>query len=205
MSWKNTKSFIGTLLASLFLTSAVIADGGKGRYEEKLGYDVDWTTIMMLFSPRFEKEPYLSNLDVHSVVAVDTFSDSGSVWNWLYRDAETFTPNEPWLHATYIDSDIVPVAQKYNVQEFFDAIIMVRSNTFWDMYDLLEKGWILGNMRQEVFDQSSTVDEPGNYFDPRNFSREQNGRNYDGIYVNNAVYRISTEHAYVFSFGDGID
>ena len=203
MSWKRTITFIGTLLlmTGVFLTPVVAYEG---RLVEKQNFDAEYMDIMILFSPDFEKEPYLSELDVHSVVAIDTFSDiTMGVWSWLYRAAEE--TNEPWLHATYIDADIVPVGHRYNVQEFFDAVIMVRSVTHWDMYQLLDSGWTLGNMHHVLFDGASTIPEPGNYFEPRNFHREQDGRFYEGIRVDNVIYRISTKYAHVFSYGDGFD
>ena len=206
MSWKSVKSGISILIVSavsLLFGSVVIAEG-EGRNKEKYGYSNEWMYGMMLFSPNFEKEPKLTNLDVHSVVAVDTFGGlSEGVWKWMYSSANE--SNESWLHATYIEGDIVPHGNLYNVQDFFDAIFMVRSNTFTDMYDLLENGWILGDMQHDLIDASLTESGDQYFFVPRNFDREQLDRIWETIYVDNTVYRIPTEHAHSFSYSDGLN
>ena len=212
MSWDYMKStvyiLIATLIASATITllfASTVLAGGEGRYEEKLYTENEWMYGLMLFSPNFDKEPNLHNLNVHSVVAVDTFSRATSgAWTWMHRVVGSES-NDPWTHATYIDADIVPVGHRYNVQEFFDAVIMIRENTFWDLYDLLDSGWKLGSMEHDLFNAALTEDQSRNFFEPRIFNREQNGRIYEGIVEENVIYRIPTSHAYSFSYSDGLD
>ena len=210
MFWEKTKKSVYIFIAALvvdsismlfFGPSRVNADESEyeGRYMERFNGDNEWTFAVILFSPKFNRVPELQSLDVHSTVAIDSFSiNSKFAWDWMHGYASEL--DESWIHATYIDADIVPVAHKYDVQEYFDAIFMLRENTFYDVYDLLDEGWRIGDLEHWHFNEVelNTLPVPTNLFEPRVFTpSQQNGRVYDNV-EGNVIYRIPIEHVDVF-------
>ena len=187
-------------MSMLFSTTAIAGD--EGRYEEKYNYNNEWLYAVLLFSPEYEKERAVWSFEPNDVIAIDTFGGhSRGIWNYIILNLHEDTLEyDLWPHALFVDADIVPFGDIPKFQKHFDAIFMVRQNTFFDIGSLIEDGWTLGDLEIDNINKAVIVvgqdDTVVNLFEPMEL---------DSIYSDHTIYRIPAEFDYVFAQGNVLD
>ena len=199
MSLKSFKVSIAALALvamSILFSSMAFAEEDNRRYNERYDTGDEWAYAMLLYSPEFNGEyAALWHLWDTNTVAIDTFGDySTKVWKYMHTIAADVDEGRytPWVFPT-LNTDIVPFADMFEVKRKFTAIFLVRENSLFDLYDLMDEGWYLADLHHPAFDRKVVKNRYDNslknLFEPMEF---------DGFDDPHTIYRIPVSELHVF-------